>query len=231
MRKFLLNRAACLALMCAALVLLAAALPANADTLYTTGGVPPTFLNNSGFSLGTGGNVLAESFVPVETATLTDAILPLEIFNEDPPGDVVKVFIESSSAGAPSGTVLDTLTTTGTIPTGSGQNLTFTCAVCSTLLSGTTYDIVVQQTAGADVPRWNLVSPATAGTVYLDAGAGPTSTSWTPFSLPNISAFEVDGTDPVAAPEPSSLLLLGVGLLALVAIGRKKFAADGLAQG
>ena len=228
MRKFLLNRAACLALMCAALVLLAAALPANADTLYTTGGVPPTFLNNSGFSLGTGGNVLAESFVPVETATLTDAILPLQLF-EDPPGDVVTVYIESSSGGAPTGTILDTLTTTGTI-TGTGQNFTFTCAVCSQLLSGTTYDIVVQQTAGIDTPRWNLRSPATGGTVYLDGGTDPTSTSWTPFSLPNISAFEVDGTDPVAAPEPSSLLLLGVGLLALVAVGRKKFAADGLAQ-
>ncbi len=231
MRKLMLNRAAYLALTCAVLVLLALASPVKADTIYTTGGTPPTFNSGSGLLTADGASALAESFVATETATLTDAILPLQIFVIDPPpANVATVFIESSVGGVPSGTILDTLTTGGTI-TPTAQNLTFTCAVCSELLSGTTYDIVVQQTAGGNLIRWDNTNPPVIGSIYLSSTPSPTPPSWTPYYDGSVPAFEVDGTpDPVATPEPSSLLLLGAGLLALAVIGRKKFVANGLAQ-
>jgi PEP-CTERM motif len=227
MRKLMLNRAAYLGLICAALALLASASPVKADTIFTTGGTPPTFTSSSGLLTNVGASALAESFVATESATLTDAILPLQI-PDDPPGDVAMVFIESSGAGMPSGTILDTLTTTGTI-TPSGHNLTFTCAVCSTLFAGTTYYIVLQQTAGGDALQWDNTNPPVSGSIFLANPSSPsaTSTSWTPSSDSSVPAFEVDGT---SVAEPSSLLLLGAGLLALAVIGRKKFAANGLAQ-
>src|SRR5271168_2208954 len=126
MRKLILNRTAYLALTCAVLVLLASASPVKADTIYTTGGTPPTFNASSGLLTNVGASALAESFVATETATLTDVILPLQIVADPPPADVATVFIESSVAGVPSGTILDTLTTSGTITT-SGKNFTFTC--------------------------------------------------------------------------------------------------------
>lgn len=223
MRKLMLNRTAYLALTCAVLVLLASASPVKADTIYTTGGTPPTFTSTLGLQTNVGASALAESFVATETATLTDAILPLQLASD--PADVAMVFIESSVAGVPSGTILDTLTTSGTI-TPTGQNLTFTCAVCSKLISGTTYDIVLQETAGSVALQWDNTSPALPGFVYLSSAPTPTSTSWTPSPDSAVPAFEVDGT----VAEPSSLLLLGAGLLALAVIGRKKFAANGLAQ-
>lgn len=224
MRKLILNRAAYLALTCAVLVLLASASPVKADTIFTTGGTPPTF-GSSGLLTNVGASALAESFVPTESATLTDVILPLQTV-DDPPGDMATVFIESSVAGVPSGTILDTLTTSGTITT-TGHNLTFTCTVCSVLLAGTTYDIVVQQVAGPDLLQWENTNPPVSGSIYLSSTPSPTPPSWTPSGDSSVPAFEVDGT---AVAEPSSLLLLGAGLLALAVMGRKKFAANGLAQ-
>ncbi len=226
MRKLILNRTAYLTLTCAVLVLLASASPVKADTIYTTGGTPPTFVS-SGIAIGNGGSAEAVSFVATETATLTDAILPLQILVPDPPpADGATVFIESSVAGVPTGTVLDTLTTSGTVTT-SGQNLTYTCTVCSVLHSGTTYDIVVQQTAGADLMQWDNTNPAVTGFLYLSNIPSPTPAYWTAYYDGSVPAFEVDGT---AVAEPSSLLLLGAGLLALAVMGRRKFAANGLAQ-
>jgi hypothetical protein len=228
----MLNRAACLTLTCAMLVLLAAS-PAKADTLYTTGGTPPA-LGYSATSLLGVNTLIAESFVTAETANLTDAILPLWEAQDFPSGlpptpglDKATVYIESSSSGAPSGTILDTLTTTGTITASPSELLTFTCAICSqpTLASGVTYFLAAEKTAGNDDVNW------TEAALFAGASYGSSMSPAGPWYATGTSdfAFEVDGT-PVSTPEPSSLLLLGGGLLALVAIGRRKFAANGLAQ-
>jgi hypothetical protein len=156
----MMNRTAFLALMAAVLVLLAAASPAKADTLYSTSGTPPTYVTNSGFRL-SGGYTFAEAFVPTETATLTDAIVPVGLNPDSLGGDAATVYIESSTAGQPSGTTLDTLTTTGTIVGSGDELLTFTCTVCSQLTSGTSYFIVVMQTGGSDVV--SLLSGETFG--------------------------------------------------------------------
>jgi hypothetical protein len=218
MRKSMTNRTAFLTLMAAALVLLAAALPAKADTLYTTSGTPPTYNNTFPvvfFDPNNPGTTFAEAFVPTETAMLTDAILPLQ---SNGTSDVITVYIESSTAGAPSGTILDTLTATGPLG-GTPQLITFSCTTCPQLTLGTTYFVVAQQTAGPDQSLWYAASPFVVGTPYFSSTgvAGP-------FSMENsdLGAFEVDGT-PVATPEPSINLLLGAGLLGLLVMGRKKF--------
>ena len=216
------------ALMTLALVLLAAsASPVMADTLYTTGGTPPTFVGQS-LDVATATTTWSETFSPSETATLTDAILPLQLFS-DPPGDTATVYIESTTSGAPSGTVLDTLTTATTLTT-TGANITFTCSVCSQLVFGTTYAVLLQQNSGTDQVAWLRANPVVAGTAYLGFNGGSTAGPFTAFSE-DLSAFEIDGT-PVASatPEASSLLLLSAGLLGLLIIGRKRLAASGMAR-
>lgn len=206
------------------LVLLAAS-PANADPIYTTGGTPPSYISTTGYGdyLGVSVNVIAQSFVPTETAILTDVQLPLELFT-GPSDSQVTVYIESSVSGAPSGTILDTLGPTGSISSTTPQIFTVTCTGCSTLTEGTAYFVVVEQTAGAQAVLWTEVSPSTDGSQYLST-SGPTATFTSESDTP-LTAFEVDGT-PVGTPEPSSLLLLGAGLLGLLVIARKRFAAEG----
>jgi hypothetical protein len=75
---------------------------------------------------------------------------------------------------------------------------------------------------------WDTADSGVPGALYYNSSASTTSFPYESFT-PTESAFEIDGT-PVATPEPSSLLLLGAGLLGLVVIGRKRFAADALAQ-
>ena len=183
MRKSMLNRSALLALMAAALVLLAAASPAKADTIYTTGGTPPSYIPGSGDTLSTDAYanvyVYAQSFVPTETATLIDVQLPLsEEGGSPPPPNEVTVYIESSTTGgAPSGTKLDTLGPTGSISSTTAQIFTVTCATCSTLTVRTTYFVVVDQTSGPDPVLWNLISPETFGTQYFNASGSTTTFS------------------------------------------------------
>jgi hypothetical protein len=207
----MMNRMAFFASMAAALVLLAAS-PIKADNVYSTSGtLPPAYLSGSGYTTGAEQNVIAEAFVPTETATLTDALIPLQLIFGGSSVDVVTAYIESSNAGAPSGTILDTLTTTGTI-TATASLLTYTCTICSQpfLQEGINYFVVLQQIAGADSPYWNTVNPNTPGTIF-DNNTDSTS-GFSAVYVNRITAFEVDGT-PTPEIDPTS----GTSALALLA--------------
>jgi hypothetical protein len=227
MRKLMVNRTAFLALMAAVLVLLAGAFPAKADTLYTTGGSPLTYIADTGYTTVAGGLTVAIAFAPTTTGALTDLIVPLGS-NQGGTGSAPTFYIESSTAGAPSGTILDTLTTTSTIADIFLKDAlyTYTCSPsCAnpTLTAGTTYFLVDAGTS-AGLVNWDDNSLIPNATVFANF-TGSTSTGF--FSLPLFQpVFQIDGA--VATPEPSSLLLLGMGLLGLAVIGRKKLAAGSL---
>ena len=115
------------------------------------------------------------------------------------------------------GTILDTLTQTGTYsayPTTSV--VSFACSgTCTTLDAGTTYWIVGQQTNPANTTFW-MYSFNDTGNWYYNLADGATG-PWTVATAgDNISAFDVTGTPgtPVPpVPESASLALLGSGLL------------------
>ncbi len=199
-------------------LLLAAALPIKADTLYTNLG--SGYNSSDGYAVGyySAGDpdeVIANPFVASETGTLTDALLPLAVFSGSPS---VTVYIESDVSGAP-GAILDTLTPTETL--GNAFSLVeFTCSTCSTLTAGTEYFLVALNPVAGSEANWALLN-GVVGTLdsnEIGSATGP----WQEDPDDYISGFEVDGGVNGTVPEPSSIFLLGIGLLGILAVGGSK---------
>jgi hypothetical protein len=208
--RTILNRTVCLALVSGVLVSLAAALPLKADTVFTNFGSPgQTYNNNASWTLGQ--NVYAFPFVASESATLTDIMLPLAGTGS------VNVYLLSASGGTPD-SVLATLTTAGSLGN-TFSILTYTCSTCAQLTAGTTYFAVAQDSGG--FASW-ADSNSDSGTFYYSPGSG--LGPWFPVgpAPAAFTAFEVDGTPLTSTPEPSSLLLLGTGLLGLAGMTWRK---------
>ncbi|WP_433963636.1 choice-of-anchor R domain-containing protein [Tunturiibacter gelidiferens] len=199
-------------------ICLASASPSKADTIFTNLGPGQSFNPNGGWVIGDccsegPGQVFAFPFIPTQTATFTDATLALQRISGPSP---LNVEIQTSSGGMPDA-ILDTLTQTmdlSPIP----SLVDFTCSTCGVLNAGTLYFLVAQQTNPLNVASWGF-SNSQIDTAFFNENGSATG-PWTPNTGP-ISAYELHGV--AIAPEPPSALLLASGLIALLAVGYKRF--------
>ena len=207
--------------------LLLSALPSTsalADAVFSTFGPGQTYTHiGYGVGLAFNGEILvwANVFNPTETVPLTDVVLPA-YWISGTTNSPLTVYIESASLGVPSGTILDTLSQVGTLSTTPGL-FDFVCSSRSELDAGTQYFLVVKNSDGTNFDDWMVTS------FIADSALNNTTGSLTgpwrrDFSL-NLGAFEVNGTPPAPAattPEPSSLILLGTGLIGAVGAVRRR---------
>jgi len=124
--------------------------------------------------------------------------------------------VEASLDGAP-GSYLDYLTQVGTISS-TPSLVDFTCSSCPVLQAGTLYFLVAQQSSSIE-SLWHL-SVGPHSTIYYnltDSVFGP----WKQAPDAPVGAFSVNGKVSVT-PEPSTLTLLGTGLVSLAGVARRR---------
>jgi hypothetical protein len=194
---------------------------AKADTIFTDLG--PGYNANVGWDVtgstsgATGAFDTAGAFTSSGSYAVTQIDLGIGNFSGT---NGATVELTTDNSGAP-GTVLQTWNISGQPVFGdTSTTLATISGITGIDISAGTYFLVVLPDDSTTYDVWNYNSTGATGlsgvTGYLDPG--------------NIEpAFDVLGSS-ISAPEPSSLILLGAGLLGLVFIRRKRFAAGGLAQ-
>jgi hypothetical protein len=164
------------------------------------------------------GNDYAEgdTFSPISNATFTSLEIALNCVFDCPATDNFTISLTTSSADAPD-TVLESFSVPGSALGSLGMDntpLTFDSVLFPSLTAGTQYWITVKSGLSDSIAwSWNTEGDLSDQSISTDEGS-----TWFSPSGQTTGAYEVDGTQVTAAPEPgsASLLLWGAALCGFV---------------
>lgn len=156
----------------------------------------------------------AMPFVPSENMDLSQILIALTWDSQGT--NAVTVTLNSDDTGVPGTTIIESWSLTGLPAFGSTSTTVQTLSSSSDvfLSGGTTYWLLASPSTPNTQAVWNLNSTGASGT-YASFAVG----SWYSYSG-TLGAFTVEGTPLAPVPEPSSYILLGSGLIALLLLRR-----------
>jgi hypothetical protein len=213
-----------IAVLCFALLGAGASVPASAGTLYTNG---PSNYQTAAYPINFG-NEISDSFTIAANSTATSATFAVWVFS----GDTVSS-VDWSIGGSAFGGAVTTATTAGMLIGTNGDAcavLDETCDVYTETISLGSLDLAAGtywftlQNAVAPDPA----NPAFSDPVFWDQSNGPSTADEA--GVGNLNGADGPGTNsetfsingPSVVPEPSSLLLMGSGLLSFAGMMRRR---------
>ncbi len=173
----------------------------------------------SGSTSGNGTVVIASQFTPTADITFTSAQVALRSFNGP---NMVTIRLMTDSGGVP-GLGVETITLTNAMTTNSAGSIVVANSTLHPLLqSGTSYWLVAYAPVSDTWADWKFsLADTSTGSNFTHSFTGPDG-PWAPRPGAPRPAFQINGLEAAAVPEPTTLLLLGAGLAGISVRLRKR---------